>query len=379
MSENPPVYGPYYGEPPCALPVIQPPTGLAPGGDVGGTFWDVKALARGYYVNDQRIEWSGLEATFGAEAQIAPVIKNRWGAWETSVEGEFYLNQPFDKNVLADTAERRSYRANFDVNTFEISKLFVSARNGDWTIEVGKFETPFGRIYFPLYTNLRHDAPFIRTESILWRETGVLLRYHPEHFVVDVAGTNGSEDLDTNSSKALVSRIGLEDEHWALGVSGKVQDGIGSDSQKEFKNHVGIDAMVRWGQFTLSGEAIYDEYGARDPNFNPLKITWPRSIYYRDQSYRPAIPICGIGYYLNLGYEDPPWSGLINYGEFYPGQIGDPKQDIINRRGIVKIAYAFTPHLKTYGVFMAETEGYVAQDNRLRRGVYVLSGLEYGF
>jgi len=38
-------------------------------------------------------------------------------------------------------------------------------------------DTPFGRTYFPLYSNSRIDAPFIRTEAIGWRQTGVLLHY----------------------------------------------------------------------------------------------------------------------------------------------------------------------------------------------------------
>jgi len=37
-------------------------------------FW-VDCLARGYYLNDQGIQWSGLEGTFGVEAVVAPAIK----------------------------------------------------------------------------------------------------------------------------------------------------------------------------------------------------------------------------------------------------------------------------------------------------------------
>ena len=40
--------------------------------------------------------------------------------------------------------------------------------------------------------------------------------------------------------------------------------------------------MYRFGRFTLSGEAIYDQYGFTTPGFNPDDIFWGRSIYYRD-------------------------------------------------------------------------------------------------
>ncbi len=349
------------------------------GGGCGCCEFDCDFLARGYYRNDQRIQWSGLETTFGAEGILRPSIVHKYDHWETKVLGEFYLNQPFDRNVLMDTQERRSYAANFDVETFEISQLFVSVRNGDLEATVGKMVTPFGRTYFPLYTNARVDAPFIRTESILWRETGMLIRYDPHLFVGEIAITNGCENRDTNSSKALISRLGIETSWLAAGFSVKLQDGIGSENQKEFKNHVGVDFMVRWGYFTLSGEAIYDEYGFRRPGFDPDFITWGRSIYYRDQNYRLFEPITGTGYYFNLAFDRMPWSVNLNYGEFYPKAIGDPKHDVVNRRGILKAAYYFTPYLQTYAVVMMENGGYIAQADQPRRGSFVLAGLQYTF
>jgi len=342
-----------------------------------GCQWDLDFLARGYYLNDQRIEWSGVEATFGAEAVLAPVIKHRWGRWLATAAGEFYLNQPCDRNILADTGERASYLGNYCVDTFEISQLFLLLANGEFSFAVGKIPTPFGRTHFPLFSNARLDAPFIRTEAVLWRETGLRFRYELGPMVADVALTNGGEDRDANSSKALVSRVGLETDRWAVGASVKVQDGIGSETQKTFNSHVGMDCMLRRGPWTLSGEVIYDEYGFRRPGFDPADITWGRSIYYRDQNYRMQTPITGIGYYLNLAFEAERWAAWLNYGEYYPQQLGDPKHDIPNRRGIVKAVYALTPHLEMYAVVMMETEGYVAQDGRLRRGTIVLTGFQW--
>ena len=366
-------------DPPAAIPVTQPPPqGMLINGDPN-TWWGIHGVVRGYYLNDQRIEWSGLEATFGTEAILAPVIRHRHNSWEFSAEGEFYLNQPFDRNILVNTPERQSYAHNFEVNTFEISQLLIRGRSGDLMLAAGKMETPFGRTYFPLYTNSRIDAPFIRTEAILWRETGMLAHYRWGPVVADAAVTNGSEDRDTNSSKALIGRLGLEDQNWAVGFSIKHQDGIGSEEQKQYKSHVGVDAMYRFGQFTLSAEAIYDKYGFVRPGFDPDQITWGRSIYYRDENYRDHVPICGAGYYVNLTYQGERWTGVLNYGEYYPGFSGDPRQEIVNRRGIGKLAYAFSPHIQWYNVVMLENGGYIAQDGRSRKGTVLLTGVEYGF
>ncbi len=346
----------------------------------GGLDWyRIDGQVRAYYLNDQRIEWTGVEATFGAEAALLPMYRHRFGLWEMTALGEFYINQPFDRNILANTAERRSYAANFEVETFEMSQLSMSFRRGNFEFTAGKMVTPFGRVYFPLYTNSRMDAPFIRTEAIRWRETGVLLRYDPQWLIVDVALTNGCDDCDTNSSKALISRVGIEQENWAGGVSIKWQDGIGSEGQKEFNNHVGADLMCRWSIFTLSGEVIYDQYGFRKSGYDPDNIFWGRSIYYRNLNRGRDEPITGVGYYVNLGFCKDRWSGMLNYGEYYPESIGVAQHDIPNRRGIIKLDYALASRLGAYTVVMIENGGYIAQDNRPRLSNVFLTGIQYTF
>ena len=186
-----------------------------------GDWYRVECLARGYYVNDQRIEWTGQEETFGVASIVAGVLRRPYGEWEVGLESELYLNQPYDRNLLVDSAERRSYRGNFEVQTLEISQLLLSVRSGDWLFAMGKIVTPFGRTYFPVYLNDRRDAPFIRTEAILWRETGALVQYNPSPLVLTAAVVNGSQDQDTNSSKGIISRIGLEEENYAVGASVK--------------------------------------------------------------------------------------------------------------------------------------------------------------
>lgn len=339
--------------------------------------YDFGFVARGYYLNDQRIVWSGCEATFVAEGILTGMMQHQSAGGTARVEGEFYLNQPFDRNILTDTAERRSYLGNYDYNTFEISTLNVSYAKNDWRFEIGKMVTPFGRYYAPLFSNLRLDAPFIRTESILWRETGLLVRYHPEWFVADLAFTNGCHDLDTNSSKAILARIGLENDCFAVGCSVKGQDGIGSETQKIHNSHVGADVMFRRNRIVLSGEVVYDEYGLRHP-LDANDLTWYHSIYYREQCTN-GDPVHGLGYYVDLGYDAERYYVGLNYGEYYPEELGIPEHDVVNRRGLVRGLYRLTPQLHAYAVLLMETEGYVAQDGRNRLGRMLFTGLEYTF
>lgn len=334
------------------------------------------ALARGYYMNDQRIQWSGQEATFGAEGALQGQVSHISGHWEAGLLGEFFLNLPYDRNRLRGPDERTSYLDNFEVDTFEISQLCLSIRREQWMVNVGKFVTPFGRYYLPMYTNRLIDAPFIRSESIKWRETGAMIYYDPKPLVVTLGLVNGSENMDTNSSKALVSRIGVDYDSFSLGASVKYQDGIGSEQQKTTNNHVGVDAMYRWGPWILSGETIYDEYGFRR-DYDPNSITWGRSIYYRDRYAPGHTPITGWGYYGNLTYQGQQWTWVFNYGEYYPEQIGDRLHDAVSRRGIVKGIYRFSTHLEGYMMVIVENDLPNSQLGRNRQGLALWAGLQY--
>jgi hypothetical protein len=348
-------------------------------GDGGDDWYRFDAQVRSFYVHDLRIEWSGLEDTFGVEGAVLPMFRHRCDWCELIVLGELYLNQPFDRNNLVDTPERRSYAGNFAVDTLQVSQLYLAVRRDNLELAFGKMVTPFGRTYFPLFTNGRFDAPLIRSEAIRWRETGLLLRYDPAPLVCDVAVTNGGDERDTNSSKALVSRIAFRAEGWAGGCSIKIQDGVGSEGQKQYNNHLGADLMHRWGMLTLSGEVIYDQYGFRRPGFDPNDITWGRSIYYRDLNKTWHEPITGVGYYVNLGLEKARWMAALSYGEFYPEAIGDPRHDVTIRRGIIKLACEFARRLDAYTALILETGGYLAQENQPRKGTAVLAGIQYAF
>ncbi len=340
--------------------------------------YEVHGIARGYFADDLRIEFTGQESSFGVEAGIAGGVKHQVGPWEMTLHGEFYLNQRFERNLLAIDQHRVSYLGNFAVDPFEISQLNLSVRRNDLLFSLGKMVTPFGRTYFPIYRNNRQDAPFIRTESIIWRETGFLIQYDPGAWVFTAAIFNGAEDRDNNSSKAFVGRIGRETEHAAVGASIKWQDGLGSEFQKLYNNHLGLDAMVRRGRFRLSGEVIYDQYGFRQP-FDPLNITWGRSVYNREQHVSFFDPITGMGYYVNLDIDHQRWTGTVNYGEFYPTtKTGDPIHDVTTRRALAKLIYRLTPNYQFFASLLLENDVKVAQLGRLRKGITVHGGFQFG-
>lgn len=339
-----------------------------------GVEW--QALARAFFIDDQRIEWSGQELTFGVEGVVRAAHTHSMGDTDVILNGEVFLNQPFDRNIYVNSAARRSYRANFEIEPFAIQQLYVAMRQGDLYGAIGRFPTPFGRAMFPIYTNDFHDAPFIRTESILWRETGALVEYSPGNLIFTTAIVNGGPERDTNSSKGIVARAGLDFDGFACGVSMKRQDGIGSETQKTYKNHYGIDWMFRRNRWTLSGELIYDEYGFRAP-FNPLDITWGRSNYHRDLSVPTGDPLHGIGHYIDLTYRGEAWTLMLNYGEFYPHSIGNFRHDVINRRAIVKPVRHVTEHLDIYTMLLLESPHAIWYDKIERSPWEVLVGLQY--
>jgi hypothetical protein len=367
------------GAPPAPLvggPAVAPGDWL-PWSSAPGLLYHLGGKARGYFINDHRIEFTGMESTFAAEGVIEAGCLQQVDGWQMSVESQFFLNEPFDKNMYVNTPERRSFTANFQPEAFQISQLYLAARRGDFYAAMGRFVTPFGRFYFPNFRNNFDDSPFIRSEAILFRETGLLLQWDPSIFTFTAAITNGGPEQDTNSSKAIVARVGIDQPNYALGTSVKWQDGIGSETQKVFNNHAGIDAMVRFGPWQLSAEAIYDQYGLRRPGTPLNSITWGRSLYYRDLNNGLNQPITGFGYYVNLAYAGPRWMVMLNYGEFYPEQIGNRRQDEVTRRGLIKLSRHWTPHFETYGVVFRENDLALAFDHSTRTGLYVLVGGQF--
>lgn len=334
---------------------------------------------RGFFSADHRVDFTGQEFFAGAEASTMAKLVHDEGAWQSSVTGELYFNQPFDRNVLVDYPLRESFSHNFEIETLEISQLFISAKRNDWTADFGKFLTPFGRFRAPLISNVRNDAPFIRTESIQFRETGFQLRYEPNALRLAAAITNGGENRDTNSSKAIIARAGFDTGNLAGGASVKWQDGIGSEGQKEFNNHAGVDFAIKRGRLTLSSEWIYDQYGLRRPGFNLDDIDWGRSIYNRQLNNGLNVPLSGWGWYANAVYRGDVATTVLQYGEFHPDAIGDNIHDQVTRRVSSKYIRRISERLDFYVSAVFENRVENAQDGRFRKGTYILSGVQFNF
>jgi len=326
------------------------------------SFIQIEGLVRGYYRDDQRILWSGLEQTFGAEGILRPLLMSVQGEWAISAEGEFFLNEPYGSSILSDPT-RDLYRANFNIQPFEIFQLYAQVQRGDFLIRLGRSRTPFGQYDSPMFSNDLIDAPFLRREVIGFIETGMFVRYQPQGWSIDVGLVNGEPDLDTNSSKGLVTRLAINRENWTLGASAKIQDGVSSDQQKRFDNIFGFDGCARWGQFTAYGEAAYDQHGfVHDFALlgNPLGLG-VRSLYGRDVFKGDNQPIGGLGFYTGLRFRNDRW--LIDgcYCFYYPEQIGIPFHDAPLSQGVIKAAYAITKHFQIFS--FAIIENYRPKEN----------------
>ncbi|HEY2883201.1 MAG TPA: hypothetical protein VGJ15_12225 [Pirellulales bacterium] len=337
--------------------------------------WRLGGTARTYFIDDQRIEFTGQECTFAVEGAVDGDLKYQLNDWGVRLHGEMFLTEPFDRNILQDSPVRQSFANNFEIDPFTISQLYLEVTRGDWTFVGGKFDTPFGRYYYPLYRNNFDDSPFIRSDVILYRETGLLIQWHPEAWSCVVGVTNGTRDQDTNSSKAFIGRIGYDQPWFACGVSAKLQDGIGSEGQKIHNSYAGLDAMTRFGRMQLSGEVIADYYGAWRPIADPNDIFWGRSLYGREANDGNQ-PLLGVGYYVNLNWDLAPRMLTLNYGDYFPQQIGIPQQDTPIHRGMVKLSRHWTQGLQSYGVLILENSrpGFIAGKDL--GSVYVLVGLQ---
>lgn len=312
---------------------------------------NIGSIFRSYFVNDQRIQWSGVEASFGVEAAVRADIQRKIKAGNIRVFSEVFFNQPFDQNILKDE-RREKYIPNFEVTPCSIAQLYIGITKGNFSFALGKKETNFGKNYSLPLVNSYFAQPFIRTEAILRYETGLFLAYNPGILDFSLAVINGGEEMDTNSSKGGIIRLGLKGKNWALGVSAKGQDGIGSENQKQYKNHAGLDLMIQAGHFRFSAEIIYDEYGFRK-EYKEEDIFWKRSLYYRDVFYKHETPVTGIGGYVNVQYEKPGWFVEANYGEYYPEEIGHPFHDDPIKRAIIKLRVRLAPdfHFFCMGLF----------------------------
>ena len=337
---------------------------------------------RGFYRNDQRIEWSGVEATIGAEGVLAPAVRMTQKGWTIGAAGEFFLNQRFGASILSDD-QRDIYRANFEIDPFEVFQLYCLLERGDFQLRFGKIRTPFGNYPSPSYSNQRIDAPFQRTDVIGFTETGLFVGYNPGWLRIDAGVINGEPNLDTNSSKGALARIGAEGDWGGAGLSGKIHDGVASEQQKRFNNVYGLDAHLKSGGFTLYSEAIYEEHGFHSPDYNryvnPL-LFGVRSLYGRDAfSGVEDRPIKGYGSYLGVLYEADHFLIDLNYGVQFPQTIGDPQHDLTIHRFVGKLDFALTPNLHLFTVGILENQRPELIPHRPSSPFAIITGMQFVF
>lgn len=336
---------------------------------------NIGSIFRSYYVNDQRIQWSGVEATFGVEAAVKADINRKIKGGNIRAASEIFLNQPFDQNILTDES-RAAYIPNFKVTPCQIAQLYIGVTKRNFSFALGRKETNFGKTYSLPLLNSYFAQPFIRTEAILRFETGAFLAYNPGILDFTLALVNGGPEKDTNSSKAGIIRLGLKGKNWAVGVSAKGQDGIGSENQKQFNNHAGLDLMFKAGHFRFSAEIIYDEYGFRK-EYQEEDIFWKRSLYYRDVFYKHETPVTGIGGYVNLQYDGGRWFVEANYGEFHPEEIGHPFHDDPTRRTVIKLRARLAADFSLFSMALFENNRQKEALFSGASGYAFLLGLQY--
>jgi hypothetical protein len=331
---------------------INPLTGFPPEKDQPEL--KINSQFRAFYLNDQRLQWSGMEATFGTEGDIMFQVKKAFTSNSLSVVSHLFLNQRFGENQLRDEVRDR-YLQNFAFDTLTLARLYLEFNLNKVKISLGKRYTVFGKNNSLVLSNRYIFQPFIRNEAVLRFETGLFARFTAGMFDLNLAVVNGETDMDTNSSKAGILRIGLEGRNWGIGISGKIQDGIGSEQQKYFNNHLGFDFRIQLGRLLLSGEAIYDEYGFRKP-FLEDDVFWQRSLYYRQIFYKLRTPITGYGGYLDLIYQIGNFTLNLNYGEYYPKEIGHPYHDDPIKRAIAKGVWQLKDSFEAFMGLLWESE-----------------------
>lgn len=346
-----------------------------------GSTLRIDGTARAFLKLDERINWSGVESTFGGEAVLRPLFETQQGAIRWRARGEFFLNQPNGSSILSDPV-RDLYRANFTVPAFQVFQLALEAERGDWLVRFGRIATPLGRYDVPMLTNALIDAPFLKTEIIGFTETGIFVRWNPGSWSFEAGFSNGEPDLDTNSNKALVARVGYDAPRWSAGVWIKAQDGISSEQQKRFNSFAGFDASVRAGEWTVYAEGLVDQHGLwRDPALltNPAALG-VRSLYGRDVFIGFATPIYGGGFDIGATLHR---GGLLldwNWGAYWPQQIGVPSHDAPVYRATFKLLWSLAPRVDLFAAVISETsrpQPFLELNNYIPRALVV--GGQIGF
>jgi hypothetical protein len=338
---------------------------------------ELDATVRSFFILDQRITWTGVESTYAAEGVFRPRYETKTprGTWRA--RGEFFVNKPMGA-MLSDPV-RDQYHQNFETRPFDIFQLALEWESDEWWIRFGRIQSPMGRYPVPMLTNALLDAPFLRTEIVGFTETGTFLQWRPGIWTLDIGLSNGEGTLDTNSTKALLARLGFHLPLTSAGVWIRAHDGTGSEQQKRFGSFLGFDAQVRLGRWTLYSEGVLDEHGLYRNDGNPAALG-QRSLYHRDVYRGTRAPIFGGGFHVGaiLRWTDfwIDWS----YGIYWPERIGLPSHDEPVKRATLKFVWNIAPRFDIYAAAIAENsrpQPFIELYNNSPRAVLFGAKFEY--
>lgn len=320
------------------------------------TVLSLSGNARTYWRKYGPIMWSGLEDTFGAEANLSPAIQVNADNWSYGAYANFQLNTPYDGNVLY-TSNRAPYLNHFDIEPFKVDLLAITIQGKHWGLEAGRVESPYGSYHYQLMDNARWFGPFIRSEIVGYRELGFIGSFKTDGLKINVGPINGTADLKSNSAKGVVGRVAYGQDKWEFGASGKWSGHLGSENQKRYQSFVGGDAIYRFtDSIALSGEVMVDWHGLVQRASSPLpppEYSGQYSFYGLDV-WNGGDSIRGVGYYVNLDYRKYPWYFGVNFGSYFPEQINNPWHDATKNRGLLMGRWNMTKRLSFYGTAFLE-------------------------
>ncbi|MGE0433688.1 MAG: hypothetical protein AB7K09_11910 [Planctomycetota bacterium] len=343
---------------------------------------DVKAggFIRAYYRNDQRIFFSGVETTFGAEAGLHARATWRRDGWDLSAATRFAINQPYNLNLFrVGLSGPNGYQKNFVVNELEIKEMYLEVGYGDLLFVAGKKATFIGaRPMQRAYANDGVDRPFLHTEIIDPTEVGVWAHLTPGCFEFIAGVSNGVEDIDTNSSKAVIARIGVNLPHMRFGVSARLFNRVGSEFQKYYSNYVVGDFMLMRDGWYAGIEVGWDEHGLRR-KLTDLSLLDRRSYYGLDVYNGETNPVWGFGIGVAAGYVGQVVRAEISLSSYRPEPIGIPTHDAAVFRFLAKLAITpfHSPDVELFAVYIDEPRRPVDPLIQTTRNWFIYTGMQY--
>ncbi len=213
-----------------------------------------------YYLNNQQIQHTGNECTFGAFTDVELTLRP-YSNFNIYSKGLFRLQQELDSTA-------RGYEK-YTKEPFEVRTLFIGIETKKCgRVCLGKLEKGAGNFNYPDFVPADIFIPLDRTR-ILRYDTGIFWDFGRRGWQARTALINGVEELDSNSAKGLFIQIEKSSKvsdslRGEAGVFAQVQDGRGSTPIKYDDNYIGTFLALDAGRLRLDTGAAYHYYGYGD-------------------------------------------------------------------------------------------------------------------